>query len=121
MSDVWIITWVDDVVICQVTAERLFADFDIDRLRDELTNMVATTPDLKLGIDLTLVGAVSSRFLGVLVELRKAIVRGGGAIALYGLHPKVLKVIEVTHMNKLLPIRSTREETVKSLRQMKLK
>lgn len=116
MSDACVISWADEIVVCQITVDRLFRDDDIQSVRREVLALLSGTPALRIGFDLTLVGAVSSRFLGVLIELRTAITKGGGAVALFGTSPKVLKVLEVTQMIKVLPTVATRADALKTLR-----
>jgi anti-anti-sigma factor len=116
MADVGVTTWLQDAVIYQIGVERLFMDSDVSRVRGELRDLIGKTPRIKLAIDFSLVGAVSSRFLGILVELRKLIADAAGTISLFGLQPKVRRVIEVTRMDKLLPIRGTQEEALRDLR-----
>ncbi len=69
----------------------------------------------RLVVDLSPADYINSSFLELLVRAWKRIKQRNGVLALCGVHPFCLEVLQATRLNTLWPIHSTREEAVAAL------
>ena len=55
-------------------------------------------------LDFTSVSYMNSFGIGILVDLQKRIVRGGGIIKIFGLSPSLKKIFQITYLTKVFEI-----------------
>ena len=104
---------IDGVVHATVLCERL-AERESQIVFDELT-AAAGSHGWKIVVDLTQVAFMPSVGLGVLVNLHNACKQNKGKLALFGIHPELMSMLKLTHLNKLLSISSSKEEAIKAV------
>ncbi|MDX2084108.1 MAG: STAS domain-containing protein [Candidatus Melainabacteria bacterium] len=71
----------------------------------------------QMGINLTELAFVESSGLGALVTAYKTYQAAGGNLAIYALQPYVQKLVELTKLNRLLPIYETEDDALSALKQ----
>ena len=83
----------------------------IEKIGDELLQLVERNPGLWLAIDFSQVRVLASMALGMLVAVRKNVKEGGGRMVIFGATGESLqRVMSVTRLNTLFPIVDTREQ-----------
>jgi anti-anti-sigma factor len=70
----------------------------------------------KLVFDLAYVELIDSAGLGMMVYTYGSLCGKGGALRLCGVAPRILSLLELTKMNTLLAVDSTREESLAALK-----
>jgi anti-sigma B factor antagonist len=82
-------------------------------LRQKLVDLVDEGA-LNIVVDMEKVDFLDSTGLGVLVEGLKRVKTRGGNLTLVITQDKILKIFDITGLNKAFPVYGTREEAVKS-------
>jgi anti-sigma B factor antagonist len=104
----------DDALVATPNVAR----FDLpetDKLRDELEDATSDSETKPLLLDLSSVEFVTSATLGVLAELAKRCRAEDRPLALIRVRPKVLQVLQLSHMDRLFSIHADEKEALASL------
>ena len=84
------------------------------RLRQAIVDLV-DAGSVNLVIDMEKVDFLDSTGLGVLVEGLKRVRTRGGDLSIVVTQDKIVKIFEITGLNKVFPIHGTRDEALGSL------
>jgi anti-sigma B factor antagonist len=75
----------------------------IQRIAAELYELVEGQGRRKIVLDFAAVRFLSSQALGVLLTLKRKADKAGATIALAGIRPELLRVFQITNLDKLFP------------------
>ena len=101
-----------------VVAAPNVARFDLletDSFRDEIEPLVSAPDKKPLLLDLSAVDFVTSATLGAMASLAKQCRDTGRPLALVGVRPKVLNVLQISHLHLLFSIHDTEDDALASL------
>ena len=82
----------------------LAEDKHIEQVKNDLQDRIEGNKGVRLAIDLSQTFYISSRAIGMLVVIRRDIIKLGGRIVLYGLNPSVERVFRITRLYEQLNV-----------------
>lgn len=85
---------------------------NVEKLREASQTAARSGDYTCLVFDLTRLGFIDSSGLHALADARSAMVARGGSAKLVCAHESLLKVFELTGLNQIFPIMSTRDEAI---------
>jgi anti-anti-sigma factor len=85
---------------------------EIDTLIEDVLKAVDVAADGRWVLDMTEVAYMGSSVLGMMVNLRERIRRGGGHLVICGLSPTLLKIFQTCCLERLFSIHKTQPEAV---------
>lgn len=91
------------------TVVSVAGDLDIHNapgLGEQLDEVVRARPALVV-VDLAGVGFLDSSTLGVLIGVYKQLQEAGGRLCLAGVQPHILKVLQITRLDEIIPVFDT--------------
>lgn len=92
---------IKDVTIVNFEDARILDTAQIQKIGDELTNLIEKMARRKVILDFTKVQFLSSSALSVLLVARQKAVAIGGTVTLCGLRKDLMKVFEIMRLDKL--------------------
>ena len=98
----------DTTKIYRVEGPTVIQDAEIEKFKGEVSRLIDSTPGIGLAMDFSNTYQISSRALGLLVAFHKRLKEANGQMVLFGVNPAIKKVIEVTHVDTIIP--STKDE-----------
>lgn len=69
----------------------------------------------RMALDLSQVTVMASMGLGALVSLHKVCKDAKGVLAVFGVRPEILAVLQVTHLHKVLKLVDSRDAALKAV------
>lgn len=69
----------------------------------------------RMALDLSQVTVMASMGLGALVSLHKVCKDSKGVLAVFGVRPEILAVLQVTHLHKVLKLVDSRDAALKAV------
>jgi anti-sigma B factor antagonist len=102
----------DDIVIAQLTDERILEEADIQSLESALMPVIDSQPNLKLLLDFSNVKYLSSSVLGLLIRASKKIYENNGQLKLCSISPKIMEVFKITRLNKIFEIYDNQDQAL---------
>ncbi len=102
------------VVVADFTRGELKDEREILRLLDRLGTLVEKRSGVNLLLNMANVTYISSSGLGALISLYKKVAKQTGALKICCPQPDVREVIEVMHLNKIIPVFDSEEEAIAS-------
>lgn len=104
----------DDVRIIEFTDTAILDQLRIDRIHDELREIVVKSGVPKLILSFENVQNISSAMLGVLMSLNKQVNASGGEMRLSHISKNIAEVFSLTRLDRMLKIyKSTDQAMVK--------
>ena len=92
---------IKDVTVVNFEDARILDTAQIQKIGDELTNLIEKMARRKVILDFTKVQFLSSSALSVLLVARQKAVAIGGTVALCGLRKDLMKVFEIMRLDRL--------------------
>lgn len=83
---------------------KILEELSISQIGEELSTLVASTPQIKLVLDFTQVEHLSSAALGMLITLRNKVEETSGQLKLASIKPQIYEVFKITQLYKLFDI-----------------
>jgi anti-sigma B factor antagonist len=106
----------EDGVTCVEFIDRNILDeANIQRIGDEIAELIDADASPKLVISFSNVDHLSSAALGTLITIRKRIEQKNGQLRLASIDPQIYEVFTITKLNKLFDIHETEEQAIASL------
>jgi anti-sigma B factor antagonist len=105
---------VGGLVISRVTAAHQLSAYESQALTSELL-AAADAAKGRLAVDMSIVEFMSSSALGVLVTVHKACNKLGGRLVVFGLRDDLVKLIKITHLDRLFTLASDEQAALKAL------
>ena len=93
-----------DMTIVTLVDEGILEEHQISRLKDAIEPVIEKNADQEMIINFAGVKFMSSSMLGLLVRIHKKVIELGGTLRLCNLDPSLLKVFEITQLNKVFNI-----------------
>jgi anti-sigma B factor antagonist len=87
--------------------------FTAPELKTELVRLVESTQTRVLVVDLSAIAFLDSTALGVLLGTLKRLRERGGQLRLVRPRPDVLRIFEVTALDRVLPLYASRDEALR--------
>jgi anti-sigma B factor antagonist len=87
----------------------------IQRIAAELYGLVETQQCRRIVLDFASVRFLSSQALGVLLTLRRKAEKAGATIALAAIRPELMRVFQITNLDKLFPHFNAAPQAVEAL------
>ena len=103
------------VLAVQLTDRRILDEVNITQIGDQLRELVAQAEVPLFVLDFVNVSNMSSSALGMLITLNKKIRERNGELRLCNIQPAIREVFEITRLNEIFRICSSRREAVESL------
>jgi len=101
-----------DVVIVNFQDASILDTAQIERIGEELYDLVENKARRKLVLDLTKVQFLSSSALGILITLRKKATAIKGEVVICGLRKELMKVFEITSLTKMFTFVTNEEKAL---------
>jgi anti-sigma B factor antagonist len=89
----------------------------IQVIGDQLTQVVKSTPHIRLLLNFGRVDHLSSAALGMLITINKRVAEQRGLLKLSDIHPKIYEVFVITKLNKLFEIYDHADQAIASFAQ----
>jgi anti-anti-sigma factor len=83
----------------------------VEAIREPLLDLADRCNATELVFDLRCVGFLDAAALGLFVVLNKKLRARGGRLAIRGVHPWLMELFEVTHLDKVLDLRQRPESS----------
>jgi anti-anti-sigma factor len=97
-----------------LTLPETLDDADFDRLMKAVLEHVAADPGGGWVLDLTALDYAGSAMLGLMVNLRQTVRAAGGRLALCGVSPRLLQILQTCSLERLFSIHRTRPDAVRA-------
>jgi len=107
---------VGEVTVVRFRDRRITEDCDLERLGEELFQLVEGERRKKLVVSLASVDLLTSAALGTLITLRKKAAAQGGALKLSDMGPEIAGVFSVTRLDSLFDIEEDLAHAVAAFR-----
>ncbi len=104
----------DGVTRVEFVDRNILDEANIQRIGDEVTQLIEADPTPKLLISFSNVDHLSSAALGTLITIHNRIQEKSGQLRLANIAPQIYEVFTITKLNKLFEIHETEEEAVES-------
>lgn len=88
----------------------------IQKIGDQVSDLIDTTPNPKLLIDFADVDHLSSAALGMLITINNRVRAKGGQLRLATIDPQIYEVFAITKLNKLFNICATAAQAMASFK-----
>ena len=98
------VTEVGEVTVVRFRDQRITEDCDLEKLGEELFQLVEGERRTKLVVSLASVDLLTSAALGTLITLRKKAAAQGGGLKLSDMGPEIANVFSVTRLDSLFDI-----------------
>lgn len=95
---------------------NILEETSIQRIGDEVAELVDASTNPKLLLDFESVEHLSSAALGTLITINNRIKAKGGQLRLSSIDPNIYEVFKITKLNKLFQIHGTADEALKSFK-----
>jgi len=95
---------VDPVMVVAFKVNRMLDSESVDRVADSLKDLLAHAHEDAFVFDLSGVGYLSSRALGLLLGIHRDLVRGGRDLKLAGLSDENREVFRITKLDSVFDI-----------------
>ena len=109
------ITAHDSVYIVEFDPTALAKLTVVTEVAEHLDEFISNKSPQKVVIDFTGVSFLSSRILGMLVDVWKKINAYNGRLVISGINPKMSRVFRISSLDKILEFYETRKEAVEAL------
>ena len=101
-----------NVAVVELVDRKILDEASITEIGEELLAL-AEGDSPRLVLDFANVGHMSSSALGMLITLHKRVREKGGALRLCNIRPSIREVFEITRLNEVFGILSSRQEAVR--------
>lgn len=100
----------DGVTVVGIPNGCMLDGESIQKVGTKLFDLVEKEHKSKLLIDFADIRFMSSQALGILLTLRRKAEKGGAAIVLTGISEKLMRVFEITNLDKMFTFFDSRDE-----------
>jgi anti-anti-sigma factor len=102
-----------DVTVVELMDKKILDESSIGQLGEQLAALVDAEAAPRVVLDFVNVAHMSSSALGMLITLHKRIRERNGVLRLCNIHPTIYEVFQITRLNQVFGILSTRDQAVK--------
>lgn len=101
-----------DVTVVELTDKKILDEVSIAQIGEQLNAIVAEADGIRLVLDFTNVGHMSSSALSMLITLNKRVRTADGKLVLCNILPPIHEAFTITRLNEVFQICSGRDEAV---------
>jgi anti-sigma B factor antagonist len=101
-----------DVAVVEFQDRKILEELLITKIGDQLTELAASKPSIRLLLSFRNVEHLSSAALGMLITLHHQIKKKDGRLMLADINPQIFQVFEITKLNRLFEIFPTSEQAL---------
>jgi anti-sigma B factor antagonist len=102
----------DGVSVVEFADRKILEEFSIQEIGDELSELVASEPGIKLLLNFRNVDHLSSAALGMLILLNQKVQEQNGALKLSDINRQIFEVFKITKLNRLFEIHDTSDQAM---------
>lgn len=106
-----------DAVIAMLLEEQLIDEILVQKVANQINELLQNGGPQHLILDLSLVWIVCSTMLGRLITLNKKVQSAGRTLRLCGVSPQLYEVFAMTKLNKLFAIYDSRQQAIAATQQ----
>lgn len=104
----------DSITRVEFVDRNILDEANIQRIGEEISEIIDGDPQPKLLISFTNVDHLSSAALGTLITIHNRLKQKGGQLRLANIDPQIYEVFMITKLNKLFDIHETSEDALES-------
>lgn len=104
---------VGDAIVAKILCEQI-GDRETQIIQDEMA-AAAAPAGWRVAIDLSKVVFLPSAGLGMLVAIHNSAKSSKGKVAVFGVADDLMKMLKITHLDKLFSIKPDREAAIKAV------
>ena len=105
--------------VVEIVTPSLLDSVELDNLGNDLFNLVDVEDRRRIAVDFGRVEFISSRAIGVLIQLhKKTAALRGGLLVVCNLSPRLLELLKITKLDKVLTIKPSQTEAMKHFERM---
>ena len=105
----------EQVILIGFLDRNILEETAIQKIGDQVSDLLDSTPNPKLLIDFVNVEHLSSAALGMLITINNRVRAKGGQLRLASIDPQIYEVFAITKLNKLFNICDSAKEAMSSL------
>ncbi len=106
----------DGITVIEFLDPLVLDAFHVQRVSKQLMDMVELQKPLRIVMDLSAIKMLSSRTLGVFLDMRQKLQPLGGKMVICGIDPQLYRVFKVTSLDKIFDFFSTRQDALNSFK-----
>lgn len=103
-----------ETFVVEFEDRKILDELSITQIGEQLSEMVASQPSIKLLLNFRNVEHLSSAALGMLITLDKQVKEERGHLKLCNIRPQIFEVFKITRLNRLFDIHDTAETAMQS-------
>ncbi len=102
------------VKMVEFADRKILDELTITQIGEQLSELVASQPNIRLLLNFKNVEHLSSAALGMLITLERQVKEKQGRLKLSNIRPQIFEVFKITRLNRLFEIHDTAEEAIQS-------
>ncbi len=102
------------VKMAEFVDRKILDELTITQIGEQLSELVASQPNIRLLLNFKNVEHLSSAALGMLITLEKQVKEERGRLKLSNIRPQIFEVFKITRLNRLFEIHDTAEVALQS-------
>lgn len=106
---------VEGVLVVSFLESKIVTEENIQDMGDELYALVEKEGRTRLLLDFGNVQYLSSAALGRLINLKKKVAAASGQLRLFGVHPDLMEVFRITHLDTVFEIKPDRAKALEGM------
>jgi len=110
------ITEQDQVTIIDFLDPLVLDAYHVQQVSKQLLELMEKPKCLRFVVDLSAIKMLSSRTLGVFLDMRQKLQPMGGKMVICGIDPQLYRVFKVTSLDTIFDFFSTRQEALDSFK-----
>jgi len=108
------ITKEGQVYVVEFEDRKILDELAITQIGEQLSELVASEPGIRLLLNFKNVEHLSSAALGMLITLEKQVKEERGRLKLSNIRPQIFEVFKITRLNRLFEIHDTAEAALQA-------
>ncbi|HEU5115684.1 MAG TPA: STAS domain-containing protein [Isosphaeraceae bacterium] len=105
----------EGVLVVSFLESKIVTEENIQDMGDELYALVEQDGQNRLLLDFENVHYLSSAALGRLINLKKKVTAANGRLRIFGVHPDIMEVLRITHLDTVFDIQPDRETALQGM------
>jgi anti-sigma B factor antagonist len=103
-----------EVKMVEFADRKILDELTITQIGEQLTDLVASLPNIRILLNFKNVEHLSSAALGMLITLERQVKEKQGRLKLSNIRPQIFEVFKITRLNRLFEIHDSAEEAIQS-------
>jgi anti-sigma B factor antagonist len=102
----------DGIAIVEFADRKILEELSIHEIGEELSQLVAAKPGIRLLLNFKNVDHLSSAALGMLITLNKKVQEQSGLLKLSDINRQIFEVFKITRLNRVFDIHETADQAL---------